>query len=305
MSYHTPWRWTEGQLQGFKDGLGIDAEYRVFEMDTKRHSTPEEKVARGAEARRIIDSWKPDLLYTSDDDAQAYVTRHYLNTSMPLVFSGVNNAPASYGFDRADNVAGVLEQEHFIESIRLLKTIAPQIRRMVVVLDGSAMWEPVEKRIRARLAELPGVEIVAWERIDDYAQFQRRIGEYPKIADAIGLLGIFGFRDAEGHNVPYQKVLEWTAANSTLPDIGLWVDRVHYGTVAAVTVSEREQGLAAGRLAREILVDGKSPASLPMRPTSRGLPIINLKRAKALGLKPSSSVLLNTEVVTRYDWEVP
>ncbi|MCF8053222.1 MAG: hypothetical protein K9L59_18450, partial [Desulfobacterales bacterium] len=40
MSYHTPWEWTTDQLNGFKDALqGLDIEYKVFEMDTKRHSS--------------------------------------------------------------------------------------------------------------------------------------------------------------------------------------------------------------------------------------------------------------------------
>jgi hypothetical protein len=34
MSYHSPWRWTDGQLDGFKEGLGaVSAEYKVFQMD--------------------------------------------------------------------------------------------------------------------------------------------------------------------------------------------------------------------------------------------------------------------------------
>jgi hypothetical protein len=41
MSYHAPWRWTDGQLAGFKEGLGdVDAQFRVFQMDTKRRSSP-------------------------------------------------------------------------------------------------------------------------------------------------------------------------------------------------------------------------------------------------------------------------
>lgn len=52
MSYHTPWRWTEGQLEGFKVGLGdVKAEYKVFELDTKRHSDARQKDEHGKAAR--------------------------------------------------------------------------------------------------------------------------------------------------------------------------------------------------------------------------------------------------------------
>lgn len=303
MSYHSPWRWTDGQFDGFKAGLGdVAAEFRVFQLDTKRWSSAEQKTERGKAARSLVDEWKPDLIYTSDDDAQDLVTRHYLDTPIKHVFSGVNKSPGHYGFDRANNVTGVIEHEHFAESVRLLKSIVPSIKRLVVVLDDAAMWEPVVARMKA--ASLPeGVSIVSWETIRTYADYKARIAAYPKIADGIALIGIFNFKDSAGKNVPYQEVLRWTAENSTLPDLGFWIDRVHYGTLAAVTVSEREQGLAAGKLARAILREGKNPHALPMLPTSKGLPVISLARAKKLGITVRSEQLLSAEVVTRFEWE--
>lgn len=304
MSYHTPWRWTDGQLAGFKEGLNLPhAEYKVFQMDTKRHSGEPERAAKGQAAREIIDRWKPDLIYTTDDDAQEHVSKHYLNTPIKQVFSGVNKAPETYGFDKAENITGVLEHEHFVQSVRLLKSLVPELRRLVVVLDDAPMWGPVVSRIKAREAELPEVKVVAWETIRTFEEYKQRIAAYPAMADGIALLGVFNFKDAQGKNVPYQEVLRWTAEHSRLPDLGFWIDRVYHGTLAAVTVSEREQGLAAGRLARQILVDGKSPASLPMKPTTKGLAVINLARAKALGIKVKSQQMLTAEVVTQYEWD--
>lgn len=304
MSYHSPWRWTDGQLEGFKHAMaGVPAEYQVFQMDAKQFSSPAAKEKKGREARALIASWKPDLVYTSDDDVQEYVVRHYLNSPLPFVFSGVNKDPSAYGFTGSQNITGVLEQEHFVESVRLLQTMAPGAKRIAAVFDDAQMWEPVMARMRERVKQLPGVEIVSWDTIRTWDEFQRKMLGYPSHADAIALVGIFNFKDAAGKNVPYQDVLRWTAENSTLPDIGYWVDRVHFGTLAAVTVSEREQGLAAGRMARQILVEGMSPSSLPMTPTTKGVPVISLARAKKLGLKPVTSVLLSAEVIERFEWD--
>ena len=306
MSYHTPWRWTEGQLQGFLEALkGVPVELKVFEMDAKTHSTREARERRGREARALIDAWKPDLLFTSDDDAQEHVARHYVGSALPIVFSGVNADPSAYGFRGAPNVAGVLEQEHFAETLRLLKSIAPAARRLAVVVDDAPMWQPVLDRMRKVAAAQQDVEVVAWDRVLTWDEYRRRIAGYQRSVDAVALIGIFNFKDAEGRNVPYQQVLRWTAENSRLPDVSFWVDRVKYGTLASVTVSEREQGLAAGRLARAILVEGRSPGSLPMEPTLKGLPTISLARAKRLDLRVRSSVLLASEVVTGFEWEVP
>jgi ABC-type uncharacterized transport system substrate-binding protein len=304
MSYHTPWRWTDGQLAGFKEAMGdARVEYRVFQMDTKQNSTPQAKERKGREARALIDTWKPDLVYTSDDDVQEYVAKHYVGKALPFVFSGVNRDPAAYGFAGSHNVTGVIEQEHFVESVKLLQTLAPGARRIAAVFDDAPMWEPVIRRMRERVKGLPGVEIVAWDTIRTWDEYTRLMQEYPAKADAIALIGIFNFKDAQGRNVRYQDVLKWTAENSRLPDLGFWVDRVHYGTLAAVTVSEREQGLAAGRIGRQVLVEGKAPSSFPMLPTSKGIPVINLARARKLGLKLTSSVLLSAEVIEKFEWE--
>lgn len=304
MSYHSPWRWTDGQLAGFKEALGdVRAEYKVFELDSKRHSDPAAIEKKAREARKLIDTWKPDLVYTTDDDVQEHVVKHYVNTDLPFVFSGVNKDPALYGFKGSRNVTGVVEHEHFAESLRLLRAVAPGVRRIAVVFDDAPMWQPVMKRMRAQLAEVPDVHIVAWDVIRTWDDYKRRIKAYPAIADGIALIGIFNYRDANGKNVPYQDVLRWTAENSTLPDLGFWIDRVYYGTLVSVTVSERQQGLAAGRIARAILKQGKPPSSFAMLPTAKGMPIISLARANKLGLKVKSSILLSAEVVTKFDWE--
>jgi ABC transporter substrate binding protein len=296
MSFESPWRWTDGQFIGFKEGLGLaDVEYRVFQMDVKRNKTPEAKEAVARDARAIIDSWKPDLVYASDDDAQAFVTRHYVDATPVFVFSGVNKTPAAHGLQGAKNVAGVLEREHFVETARLLQSLRPQIQRFAVISDMGLYWPDVIARIRSGMAQLPGARLAAVDRVSTFAA-------YPAIADAVFYLGIFTFVDASGNGVRDKDVQRWTVENSLLPDASFWIDRIHYGVLASVTVSEHEQGRAAGRLARAILVDGKAPDALPMEATLKGNPAINLARARQIGIAVPSSVLLSSEVVTDFEW---
>jgi ABC-type uncharacterized transport system substrate-binding protein len=304
MSYHSPWRWTDWQLEGFQEELkGVKATYRSFQMDTKRNSSPEQKEAKGQEARALIESWKPDLVYTSDDDVQQYVVKHYVNGKLPFVFSGVNNDPANYGFKGSTNVTGVIEQEHFVESVRLLRKMVPGAKRIALVFDDAKMWDPVRARIMNAMALLPDMQVVAADTILTYADYKKKLQEYQKTADIVGTLGIFNLKDEAGKNVTYQEVQKWTVENSKLPDFAFWIDRVHYGTLGAMTVSEREQGRAAGRIARGILVDGKAPSSFAMVPTTKGLPVISLARAKKLGLNLDAELLLTAEVIQKFEWD--
>lgn len=304
MSYHLPWEWTESQFSGFKEALqGLDVEYRVFQMDTKRNSSVQEKEKMGKEARDLIDSWQPDLVYTNDDDAQQYVARHYLNREIPFVFSGVNAAPGKYGFAGSSNITGVLEQEHFVESVLLLKEIVPAVKKIAVIVDRDVMWEPVVARMKAKQAQLPQVSFISWDVIETFAEYKEKIEALQQQADGVALIGIFGFKDQAGTNVSFQEVLQWTAEHSKLPDFSFWGNRVSLGTLCAVTVSGYEQGLAAGRIAHKILAEGRSPDSFPIEPSVKGVPMISLARAASLGIKVKTTTLLSSQVIEKFEWE--
>ncbi len=304
MSYHSPWKWTDDQLNGFKFALkDLNVEYKIFQMDTKRNSGRKwiQEVSR--QARRLIDSWQPDLVYTNDDNAQEYVTKYYLNTPLPFVFSGVNANPAKYGYVGSSNVTGVLEKVHFIASVNLLKKIVPEVKRIAVILDDENTWEGVVSRMKSQLKELPEITVVSWNYIDTFRNFKKRIRELQNQADAIALLGIFTYKDDAGKNVPYTQVLKWTAENSNLPDFSFWEDRISYGTLCAVTCSGYKQGLVAGKIAYGILKEGRRPSSYAMKPTVKGHPMINLARAKKMGLRLKTDILLSAEIVEHFIWE--
>lgn len=297
MSYHSPWKWTDGQFEGFKAALqGLNIEYKAFQLDMKRRTDAAWKQAVSREARELIDTWKPDLVYTSDDYAQKYVVKYYIDQKLPFVFSGVNAHPAVYGFLGSTNIAGVLEELHFVETIKLLKQIVPTVKKIAVIYDDDPTWPPVLARMEQSIPQLPGIEIISWDLIHTFAQFKQRITELQKEADALGFLGIFSFKDEQGKNVSYKTVSRWVMDHSTLPDFSFWEDRIFYGTLCTVNVSEYEQGYAAGEIARGILVKGRIPASYPMKPTVKGVPMINLLRAKKLGIKIKSGILLSVTV---------
>jgi ABC-type uncharacterized transport system substrate-binding protein len=304
MSYDSSWVWNQEQFKGFKDALkDVDVEYQVLEMDTKRNSSPEWIAEVSQKGKDLIDSWQPDLVYTNDDNAQQYIVKDYVNKETPFVFSAVNATPEAYGFLGSTNVTGVLEQEHFVQTVHLLKKIIPDAKKIAVVFDDDPMWNPVRVRMKAKQDQLPDVEFTSFDIITTFAEFQQKMTEYQTTVDAVGLIGIFRFKDENGKNVPYQDVLRWTAENSTLPDFSFWADRISHGTLCSVTVSGYEQGLAAGKMAKAILVDGKTPPDFVMEPTVKGQPVVSLARANKLGIKIQSDILLTAEVIKTVIWE--
>jgi ABC-type uncharacterized transport system substrate-binding protein len=218
------------------------------------------------------------------------------------VFSGVNEDAEKYGFEKASNVTGCLEREHFTATIRLLQQMAPNVKKIGVLLDEEPFWNTVAGRMRKEVAEIPDVKFVSWETPKTFVEFQSLMRRYEKEVDAVAVVGVFSFKDENGKNVDYRVVQRWIAENLKIPDCSFWYDRVTSGTMCSMTVAARQQGIVAGEMARQILIDGKRPADIPMRPTYKGEPCINLPRARFLGLNPNSSVLLSSKVIQDYDW---
>ncbi|MBN1524106.1 MAG: hypothetical protein JW904_06485 [Spirochaetales bacterium] len=307
MSYHSPWVWTDDQFAGFKEGLNLtNVEYKVHQMDTFGKDDPQLLKLAGKRARDMIESWKPDLVYTSDDYAQKYVATYYLNSSIPFVFSGVNQDPSEYGFDTANNVTGVLERLHIVETISLLKKTIPKtkLKTIAVILDNNISYEGVLEDMKKKITEFPELDFSIWKTIETFSDFKKTIKDLHGKADALCIIGISQFKDEQGKSVGYTELLRWVAENSKIPDFSFWEDRSSYGILCTVSVSALEQGRVAGKIAQQILAEKKSPKDIPVLATSKGKAIINLRRIKDLGIPyPPAGVLLSSMVIEKYNWE--
>jgi ABC-type uncharacterized transport system substrate-binding protein len=297
MSYHSPWEWTDTQFDGFQAALNeLNIQYYVMQMDAKRKSGEVWRQQIANEICNAIDTAKPDLLFAGDDVAQEYVAKKYVNSSMPIVFCAVNENPEVYGFKGSSNVTGVIEKIHFVATVQLLKELVPGVRRVAVLCDTGAMWASIIEDMKQNEGRLPGVQVVSYDVLPTFEEFKQKVTAYQKQVDALGFLGIFEFKDQQGKNVPMENVLKWLQDNSKLPDFSFWADRVDKGTLCSVSISGYEQGYQAGLYARQILVEGKSPSAIPMLPTEKGIPMLNLATAKRLNINPNAELLLSSRV---------
>lgn len=303
-SYHMEWVWNQDQFRGFKDALNdLDIEYRIVELDTKRSGDEAAITEKAARVKAVIDEWKPDLVYTNDDHAQTYVTKHYLGSSIPFVFSAVNKSPEEYGFPQAGNVTGVLEHEHIAATLELLRRVVPGVKKIVVIADKDPTWEGVKPRFMAAMQQIPELELAEWAVLETFDQYKQKIKAYQNSRVAIASLGVFNFKDDDGKEVDYEQVLRWTVDNSRLPDFSFWETRVERGTLCVVAVAGYLQGSLAGDMARRILLDKVKPGDIPMQPSAKGTPIISLARARLLDIKPDANLLLSIDAKTTFIWQ--
>ena len=300
---------TQKNIVAFKkvfEDAGIEIEIKQFDMDVIRNPSNESKENAANTARAMIEEYKPDMIYATDDAAQELVAVEYINTNIPIVFSGVNEDPKKYGYDKAKNVAGVLERVHFVSAIDFARILYPEIKKIGVVGADYYLWKEVIERMKSEASAFPDINFVGWDLFYNYSDYQNKVIDYQNKVDALILLGLEGMKYSDGNNVPGNVFAKWTVENNKLPEITFWDFNVAAGNLLSVDVSATEQGKAAGNLAKKILIDGAKPSSFKFESTSNGVKNINLKRAEQLELKKEdipSAILINSNIYENYSWE--
>lgn len=271
-SYYTDFSWVNDVNIGLERILEKHAyKVRYHYMDTKRHTDEAFKQRAGATARDMIDNWQPDVIIAVDDNAQAYVTRYYINhPNVTIIFTGVNKDEETYGYDKANNVTGVLERINY-DAVKgvLLQMLPEDKRRILHISDSSPTSEGIHHEIdNFDWSPLNFVKSVQCETFDDW---KKEILAAEQTTDFILYTHYHTLRqsdDPESMNVKPKDVMDWTIANSSLPGVSFWGFYVEDGGMMAVALSPYEQGELAAEMAIDVIKNKRSAKSIPVK-TSR------------------------------------
>ncbi len=291
-SYSTDYNWVQGVNQGIRRGLGQAGDWNVrwHYLDTKRHPWPEHKANAGIAACRLIDLWRPDAVLAIDDDAQAFVARRYTDRpGISMVFAGVNNERADYGYDRAANVTGILERLPLAalkDALLILAANRPRTGPVRVAflgdrsetVAGDARW--VQAHDWAPLA------LVDTVLVDDLDAWNQAVDRLSATADFIVTSNYRRIAQKTGSKelVPAADLIAQTCQRSRIPLIGTNAFFVDDGGMLAIATSPLEQGEVALGMARQILDQHHLAKDIPVQHTRDFVVALSLSRLKASGL---------------------
>lgn len=289
-SYHADYAWVRDINVGLKRVLNANSHIfiRWHYLDTKRHPAKEYKQSSAIAARRVIDSWKPDVIIAMDDDAQEYVAKYYANRKgISVVFGGVNNRPSDYGYDKADNVTGVLERLP-LEAVKegLLSFTSTGATPSVFFLgdlsetvQGDERWVKDYNWSPVRLA---GTKLV--DSLDEWKTAVKKaagatdyilVSNYRKI-----------FREKGGKElVPPEELIRITQEMTKVPVIGTNAFFAEDGGMFAIATSPFEQGDLAGKMALPILRKEKTARDIPIVDSHQSVVSMSESKMKQFGFK--------------------
>jgi len=299
-------------ILGYVEGENLEI-VRLY-MNTKTvNKTPEQMEAVAVEMIDRIEAADPDLLILVDDNALQHVGGKLLDSDLPIVFTGVNGFPtdAEYGWltdlskgPLADsqerpghNVTGVLERISFTAGFELLQKLLPQAQTALFMSDNSA----VTNLLMSGAGGMEDLETVPLQVVDQvytnkFEVLKSTTLEYQDQVDAAVLFLPWTIEDTNGDHVPQDQVVRWFLQNSSRPSIGFLDILVEEGYLCGVVVDMNRQGFHAGLLGGRIL-NGESPAEMPIIDPVANRILINLARADQLGIEVPFEVLQDADEV--------
>ena len=266
----------EGFKAAFKEA-GIDADF-------------DEKNANGeaATANLIANSFvssKVDLIYsiaTSTAQAAAQSTN-----TIPVVFSAITD-PESAGILK-NNVTGVSDRVDIKQQLQLLLKLDSKIKKVGVIYNSSEQNSKVQVDDLKEAAIELGVEVVEKSVI--------QASEIPQAADALT-------RESDAIYLPTDNLVasvvnlltdKATAAKKIV--FGAESAHVKGGALITQGIDYYEMGKQAGKIAIDILKNGKKPSEIKYQRMSLNDIVVNGKTMAALGITLPEDIKSKAKII--------
>jgi ABC-type uncharacterized transport system substrate-binding protein len=288
-SYHRGYDWSDGVVAGVREVLKeTEAELRLFRMDTKRNQTEAFKRQAALQAKAMIESFRPDVVIASDDNASKYLIQPYFrNADLPVVFCGVNWNASGYGYPYA-NATGMVEVELIEPLVTQLRQLAKGDKMGFLAICGTS-----SEKNNAYHAKILGKPYDKTYFVTTYQAWKER---FLQLQGEVDFLIIGNPQGLSGWNE--NDFVHFAARHTRIPT-GATLHWAKKFTLMGYMRVPQEQGRWAAAAALEIL-RGALPSAIPMAQNRQGNLILNLRLARRLGVTFDPALFKRAEILNPY-----
>ncbi len=281
----------EAMREGLRDALKSVGfiEGRNLKMIVETVVDDEQKLSQ--QALNLVLA-RPDVLVALSAPAAQALMRH--TKQMPIVFAGVTDPVQAELVPSwsasGSNVTGVSDLLTMARRAQLVRQFVPQARRVGVVYnpaDAASVLVIREFQEQLTKAGMLMVEVAASRALDVAAAARSLIGK----VDAMHTFW-------DSHTQAAYPGLVKVANDSKIALLAADTLSVQAGALAALVVTERDVGVAAGRQVVRIL-RGAKPGAIAPETISRPQIQINLVAAKKQGVSLSEALLKSATVIVK------
>lgn len=292
-SYHKEYPWSAGMVKDM-DKVLDEHSIKVHRhyMDTKRNKSEEYKKQAALEAKKFIDTHKPDLIISTDDNASKYlIVPYYKGKDIPVIVAGIQWGGNEYGFP-ASNVTGVIETE-LVDELLVFVNSFYKVDDVAFIAGDTFSSRKIYKVIR----EILGIEFKKTAFVSTCEEFKKAYVDFQEDVDMVYIQNLHGI-----DNFNNDQKIDFIK-NNTKVITGSSNDFTHpYVAVSYAKVSG-EHGELAAKLAVDVL-NGKPISDIPLQTNREGTVIINKDIVDVLGIEIPEEVLKSAKLVSNKSAEV-
>ena len=280
-SYHEGYSWTDSIQAGIDRALSNQGyEAKVIYMDTKRRTDESWKIQSGRHALQVVDTFKPDVVIASDDNAQLYFASELSSRdeSPRVVFCGINGAPRDYGYPNK-HATGMVSRSHTTKTLKLAKALDTSIHRVMFLSDNSLTSQRAYTDYKKQTFP---VEVEGFYQVSNFSQWKTMVIRANLTADAllVTLYHTIKRTSQDDASMPPEEVMKWTVENSKVPILGVYPFAVRDGAVMGICSSGKEHGYLAALTAIDMIKTGRSASRYPINSSVEGKIMFNLQSAR-------------------------
>ncbi|CAD7843844.1 MAG: ABC transporter or sensor sytem substrate-binding protein [Olavius algarvensis Delta 4 endosymbiont] len=281
----------------FGQGLSIKSHF----MDTKTINSTAEKMQ--AEAQLVIsaiEEFKPDIVFTIDDNAFREVGLHLVGRPFPVVFSGMNGQPATYnkrarflddGMRPVANITGVYEKLHFRTALNVMRGVDPKLKHVVALLDKSPTGNAIRVQMQKELDENPADTLVTFKQVGTLSAY---LNEIDKINRDNSIQAVYpvvlSIQNDQDESIGFRDTIKAFIQKSEKPGMALNFMFARLGLFGGASVDFGAMGRQAAQLGAKLL-KGENIQSLSIEMADEYLITFNIARARMLNIAISDEII--------------
>lgn len=260
---------------GFEDGLkelgvNVEIDYQNAQGDIPTATSIAQKFVKD----------EVDLIYAIATPAAQSAKQS--TTEIPILFSAVTDPVQSEIVndweDVGGNITGTSDMAPVASQLEIFKEIDPNIKTIGILYNTSENNSEVQVKEVKELAPAAGldVETVGVSNVNELPQ---AIDSIIKKSDALYML-------TDNMIAASVELLAKKAIENNIITVSAEETQVKGGLLITNGLSYYDLGKQTAKMAKEILVDGKEPSSIPVGLAEKTITTVNTTTLEALGLDP-------------------
>ncbi len=294
ISYAPDYEFAREEQEGIASVLSDTCRIKYVYLNTKKDIAAGPQKAK--EAYELYKTFCPDGVIAADDDAQSMFVVPYLKDKVktPVMFCGVNAAPEKYGYP-ASNVSGILERHQVSQTLAFAKQLIPSIRTFGFMAYDSLSGRSILVNFHQEEKSFP-LKLVEAHFPKTLDEAENIVKKLRPLCDILYMPTMQGLKDDKGNALSEKDIIPAMARIFTKPIVSGNHYNIRYGILCGVVKTGQEQGATAAEMLLKAM-EGTPVSQIPITRNRLGKAIINVTVMKALGIKPKSIVLKDTELV--------